>query len=158
MFRIFALLPILAVAAHAGNPVNLARQTTADTCVAPCQTLSTALSSAANGGLAAICNNDILNDYGSCYGCQVKSGELPQLGGQQILDAYTTGCTNSGHSVGSLTVAADGSTTGGSSGGASNASPSAGGNTAKTGGALKTSASTLVAASALVFVSFSMVL
>ncbi|KAJ7736140.1 hypothetical protein B0H16DRAFT_1892032 [Mycena metata] len=241
MFRILALLPILAVAAHAGNPgrLRLARQTAPATCTAPCQTLTTSLSSASSGGFAAICNNDILNEYGSCYGCQVKSGELPQIAGQQIIDTFTNNCNAAGHPLGSLTVAADGSTTSGSSGAASvsdavsaptasgaasgpaasgaasgaatdaasgpaasgaaggaasgaagaatgaaggatsgaagpvasgsspvptsgsSAGSPAGGSTSttpQTGGALKTSASTLVAASALVFLSFGLVL
>ncbi|KAJ7021016.1 hypothetical protein C8F04DRAFT_1274257 [Mycena alexandri] len=177
MFRILALLPILAVAAHTGNPgrFNLARQTTAADCTAPCQTLSNSLSSAATGGLAAICTNDILNNYGACYGCQVKSAGLPQVGAQQVIDAYTKNCDDTGHSISSLTIAADGSTTGGAAGGAapaasgsspaptgaSSASSPTGGNPStagKTGGALRTSASTLVAASALVFLSFGMVL
>ncbi|KAJ7174828.1 hypothetical protein C8R46DRAFT_1081837 [Mycena filopes] len=162
------------MSALSGTPgrFNLARQTPAADCVPQCQKLSDSLTAAGTGGLAAICTNDILSDYGACYSCQVKNDGLPQTAAQQAVDAYAQSCNNGGHAVNKITIAADGSVSGGAAAAAGTAAGAATGAAAgaaptggsaptggKTSGAARTSEGTLVVASALVtFLSFTMVL
>ncbi|KAJ7615993.1 hypothetical protein FB45DRAFT_235913 [Roridomyces roridus] len=109
-------------------------------CETQCTALSSTLSSEASGGLAAICNAGILNKYGACYGCQVQNSDATQAEAQNIVNAYTNNCDRTGHSVGGLTINADGTTTAGGSGAAGPASvivpsvPSTGGVTASATG------------------------
>ncbi|KAJ6514146.1 hypothetical protein DFH09DRAFT_1288161 [Mycena vulgaris] len=136
MFRFFALLPLLSVAAHtaiARHHNHLVRQA-ADDCLAPCKALSDSLAGVKTGGLAAICTDDVAANYASCYNCQVQSAELDAQAAQQVLDAYVTGCNTGGHPVGALTITASGGSGAGSAGGASSpASPSSGSSPASTG-------------------------
>ncbi|KAJ6471266.1 hypothetical protein C8R47DRAFT_1147632 [Mycena vitilis] len=162
MFQIFALLSVLSVAAHtvvnAGQP-HVVRQndTAAGDCTTPCQALTDSLSAGNGGGLGALCTNTIANNYGACYSCEVKSSVMTQAEAQKTIDDYMTGCKAGGHPVNSITISADGSTTGGggdSSPAASGAAPAGSGTPANTGGAVQTSYGVLGVTVALVFLGF----
>ncbi|KAJ7656105.1 hypothetical protein DFH06DRAFT_1132585 [Mycena polygramma] len=161
MFQIFALVSVLSVAAHTVNAgqLHVVRQndTAADDCSTPCQALSDSLSAGNAGGLGAICTNTIANNYAACYGCEVKGSGMTQADAQQTIDGYITGCKAGGHPVNSITISADGSTSGGggdSSPAASGAAPAGSSAPAKTGGAAQTSYGVLGVTVALVFLGF----
>ncbi|KAJ7429321.1 hypothetical protein B0H11DRAFT_1126638 [Mycena galericulata] len=69
-----------------------------------------------------------MNDYGACYGCEVQVNGLTQADAQQTVDDFASGCQTAGHPVASITINADGSTSGGGAAPtASGASPAASG-------------------------------
>ncbi|KAJ7249804.1 hypothetical protein B0H12DRAFT_1121836 [Mycena haematopus] len=108
MLFFVALLPLLSAAAQTGasHRLRVARQTLGSTCTAPCDALSTSLGAGGTGGLAAICNTDVANNYVACFNCEVQIGSLTQQAGQQTVDSYTSGCSAAGHAVSSLTITA----------------------------------------------------
>ncbi|KAF8183322.1 hypothetical protein K438DRAFT_1975184 [Mycena galopus ATCC 62051] len=149
---LLALLPVLSVAAQTGNSrrLRVARQTSAADCTTPCEAITNAVSSSADT-LAGACTNDVASDYVQCYNCEVSVGALTQQAAQQVVDAYTQGCSAAGHAVNSITVTASGSggagaTTGGAAtggaatggaatgGAAAGSTPASGGSTPTSGG------------------------
>ncbi|KAJ7453251.1 hypothetical protein B0H11DRAFT_1926991 [Mycena galericulata] len=146
MFHTLAVFSLLAVAAQAAVP-HFARQTD---CTTPCTTLSNALSAAGTSAegstgtaaLASLCTSTIMNDYGACYGCEVQINATPQADAQQVIDDFASGCQADGHPVASVTINADGSTSGGgASPAASGSSSSASAPAGKKSGAVRASTS-----------------
>ncbi|KAJ7741171.1 OPT oligopeptide transporter protein-domain-containing protein [Mycena maculata] len=103
--------------AHPRHPINFARQTD---CTTPCTTLSNSLLPAQSGGLASICTSTVVNNYAACYGCEVQTGDLTQASAQETVDSFVSGCQAAGQAVSSVTISADGSTSGGSGGASGN--------------------------------------
>ncbi|KAJ7493893.1 hypothetical protein FB451DRAFT_1215646 [Mycena latifolia] len=164
MFSLFALLPLLAAAAHtAASPrqnTHIARQSSAADCVTTCKALTDSITPADGStpgadGLASLCTNTIAGNYASCYSCEVSAAVMTQAQVQQTVDAYQQGCKASGHPVNAITISADGSSTA-SGGDASPAAPAASGASAPPSG--KTSGSARVAAGSVASTAISAVL
>ncbi|KAJ6612259.1 hypothetical protein B0H10DRAFT_304585 [Mycena sp. CBHHK59/15] len=122
MLFLIALLPILSsVAAQSGPRLNgVARQTQDSGCEDECNALTSAVSG--QTGAAAICTQDVVNDYGSCYSCLVKDGSMTQQAAQQTVDGFVLGCKTGGHALTDITISADGSSSAGSGSGSPAAS------------------------------------
>ncbi|KAJ7899701.1 hypothetical protein B0H13DRAFT_2336958 [Mycena leptocephala] len=128
MLRVFALLPILSVAAHTGayrrRNAHVARLTILD-CDTPCSALSSA-TSASDGSLTSVCTSTMVNNLAQCYDCEVKVAAITQEKGQANLDQFIAGCKAGGLPVDSVTISAANSNIGeaDSSGGSSSSSDS----------------------------------
>ncbi|KAJ7119912.1 hypothetical protein C8R43DRAFT_84342 [Mycena crocata] len=158
MFRILVLLPILSAVAQQGL---VARQASISDCTAPCQALADSLNAGNSGDLAAICTNTVVNNYATCYNCEVKFAGMTEDSAQEAVDAYVAGCKAGGSPVNGITVSGAGSAAAGGTGG-SDSSPAATGSSGssgappsgKTGGAARTSTGLAGLAYVLLFFSF----
>ncbi|KAJ7617096.1 hypothetical protein FB45DRAFT_1007734 [Roridomyces roridus] len=113
MFRNLIVLPaLLAISVQAAVPRDflIARQSSPEDCLKPCDALTNTLTNSSTS--TQVCTDDVVRSYATCFSCGVKTGGETQQDAQDTFNTFADECKQAGHPITNITFNSDGSTTG----------------------------------------------